>query len=209
MMDELRNVINFLSTHYLDINKLWINNTNYEKFNLKKSLVKDVYSKDNIIKVIREYQSFLLEATVKLNFVLDDKYNVISRVKTSNSIEDKIHRYNSINHEEGKIPICKCLNDLFGARIVINESLDYYKISEFLEEKIFFDNTNVKLKCIDSSKNGYNATHVYFAKERDNSVFQWELQIWSIEDVYNNVESHSRYKQNYTKWENEMINKGE
>ena len=57
------------------------------------------------------------------------------------------------------------------------------------------------LKCINSSKDEYNATHIYFKK--DNYTFQWELQVWNKVDEANNINSHERYKQDYVKWENE------
>lgn len=45
-----------------------------------------------------------------------------TRVKTHNSIEYKIENYRS-NHEDGKIPINKCLNDLYGIRIILSEDI--------------------------------------------------------------------------------------
>lgn len=35
--------------------------------------------------------------------------------------------------------------------------------------------------------------------------FQWELQLWDKEHEKINLESHARYKQDYTKWEQENI----
>ena len=57
------------------------------------------------------------------------------------------------------------------------------------------------MKCIDSSKKAYKATHIYF--KQDNWNFQWELQIWNKENEINNINSHEKYKQGYVKWEKE------
>ncbi len=206
---KLHDIIDFLGKQFLNINKLWLVGSSYERINLKKNLVKDIYNNKNFIRNIRGYQSFLIDATIELNLTLEGKYNVISRVKTPNSIEDKIRRYNSDIHENGKIAICKCLNDLFGARVILDEEISFSTISSFIETEETFRNKQVGLKCINSSKNGYEATHIYFKKEKDNSIFQWELQIWDTKNAGNNIESHKKYKQKYTHWESEMVERME
>lgn len=118
---------------------------------------------------------------------------------SKNSIEFKIENYIK-NHEDGKIPINKCFNDLFGIRIICNEELSFDKIVKLINNK--YSN----LKCIDSSKNEYKATHIYFKK--DNFTFQWELQVWNKTDEIRNINSHEKYKQDYIKWENENKERG-
>ena len=126
-----------------------------------------------------------------------DNIKVNTRAKARNSIEYKIENYTR-NHEMGKIPINKCFNDLFGIRMICPEKFEYYEIEKFVKAKY-------KLKCIDSSKiEGYRAIHIYF--KQNNFSFQWELQIWSKEDEFNNIISHEKYKQDYIRWEKE--NKG-
>lgn len=206
MKIRLLNSILFLGEQFLKINELWLNTSSYEKINLKNNLVRDIYDK-NLIENIRDYQSFLVNATIKLNLELEKEYNVFNRVKTPNSIENKIKVYNSPAHEYGKVAICKCLNDLFGARIILDNELSYGEIRDFIKNEIDLNKNNIDLKCIDSSKSGYKATHVYFKKDKDNSSFQWELQIWAAKDSNNNILSHEKYKQSYTKWENERTRK--
>lgn len=77
----------------------------------------------------------------------------ISLTCQKNSIEFKIENYIK-NHEDGKIPINKCFNDLFGIRIICNEELPFDKVRKLVSTK--YSN----LKCIDSSKNEYKATHI-------------------------------------------------
>ena len=97
---------------------------------------------------------------------------------------------------EGRIPIKKCLNDLFGIRYIIKEEISLELIKNHI--KIQFP----KLKTIVALRDSYRAIHVYF--QRDNYIFPWELQIWRIEDSNLNKISHRKYKQAYTKWEKEF-----
>lgn len=87
---------------------------------------------------------------------------------------------------------------MFGIRIIFAEEITNNQITNLIQNK-FKD-----LKCIDSSKQEYKATHIYF--KQDNFNFQWELQVWNKIDEINNINSHEKYKQDYVKWEKE--NKG-
>lgn len=201
MFEELDRLINFIQKEYIEFNEKWQKSNYYYKFNLKNNLVCDLLNNEMILETIFNYREFINENNIQL--VMDFKQfnsefsKVNIRTKTKNSIEFKIKNYND-NHENGKIPIEKCLNDLFGIRIICSQKLNYDEIVNFIKEK------NKKLKCIDSSKKDYKATHIYF--KQDNFNFQWELQIWNKEDETNNINSHEKYKQDYVKWEKE--NKG-
>ena len=201
MFEELEKLIDFIQIEYIEFNKKWENSNNYSKINLRNNLVCDLLSNELILDTIFNYREFINESNIQL--LMDFKQfntensKVNIRTKTKNSIEYKIKNYTE-NHENGKIPIDKCLNDLFGIRIIMNNRLDYNQIINFISKKY------KNLKCIDSSKKEYKATHVYF--KQDNFNFQWELQIWNKEDENNNINSHEKYKQDYVKWEKE--NKG-
>lgn len=49
-----------------------------------------------------------------------ERSSVTSRVKAQNSIEYKIDNYCN-NHENGKIPLKKCMNDLLGITDLVKE----------------------------------------------------------------------------------------
>ena len=147
---------------------------------------------------------WLKEYTEKFGLTLDMIENVPIRfldkiIMGLPGRDEQIENYIK-NHEEGKIPINKCFNDLFGIRIICNEELSFDKIVKLINNK--YSN----LKCIDSSKNEYKATHIYFKK--DNFTFQWELQVWNKTDEIRNINSHEKYKQDYIKWENENKERG-
>ena len=201
MFEELEKLIDFIQSEYIEFNKKWKESNYYSKINLRNNLVCDLLDNELILEAIFNYREFINESNIQL--IMDFKQfntensKVNVRTKTKNSIEYKIKNYIE-NHENGEIPIDKCLNDLFGIRIIMNKRLTYNQIVEFIRTKY------KNLKCIDSSKKEYKATHIYF--KQDNFNFQWELQIWNKEDENNNINSHEKYKQDYVKWEKE--NKG-
>lgn len=201
MLDELDKLIKFIQNEYIEFNEKWQNSSYYSKINLKNNTVCDLLENEQMLNTIFNYREFINENNIQL--LIDfkqfnsEKSKVNIRTKTKNSIEYKIKNYTE-NHENGKIPIEKCLNDLFGIRIIGSEELTHEQIMEFINMR------HENLKCIDSSKKEYKATHIYF--KQDNFNFQWELQIWNKIDEVNNIISHEKYKQDYVKWERE--NKG-
>ena len=201
MLDELESLISFIQTEYIQFNKSWQNSNYYTKINLKNNLIVDLSENEEMLNTVFSYREFINENNIQL--LMDfKKFNTQNakiniRTKAKNSIEYKIKNYIE-NHEDGKVPINKCLNDLFGIRIICTEPIENVQIVELV--KFNFKN----LKCIDSSKQDYKATHIYF--RQDNFNFQWELQVWNKENEINNINSHEKYKQDYIKWEKE--NKG-
>ena len=201
MLDDLEKLIKFIQTEYIEFNKKWQNSDYYTKINLKNNLILDLTKNKEILNAVFNYREFINENNIKL--LMDFKQfntenaKVNIRTKAKNSIEYKIKNYIE-NHENGKVPINKCLNDLFGIRIICTKKIENEQIKQLVKLKF------KHLKCIDSSKQDYKATHIYF--RQDNFNFQWELQIWNKEDEMNNINSHEKYKQDYIKWEKE--NKG-
>lgn len=201
MLKELEKLINFIQTEYIEFNEKWQKSDYYTKINLKNNQVCDLLDNEEMLNTIFNYREFINENNIQLLMDFkqfnNDKAKVNIRAKTKNSIEYKIKNYIK-NHEDGKVPINKCFNDLFGIRIICSEEITNKQIQELIEDE-FQD-----LKCIDSSKQEYKATHIYF--KQDNFNFQWELQVWNKIDEINNINSHERYKQDYVRWEKE--NKG-
>lgn len=182
---------------YIDITYKWLKDKNCMRVNLRKKCISKIQEDGMLLNLIWAYRDFITMNEDIMHFVcsLNGLGQIINtRVKTRNSIEYKIENYIS-SHENGKIPINKCLNDLYGIRIILSEEVSYKSIRKYIEDK-YSD-----LKCIDSSKGDYRAIHIYF--RYDNYSFPWELQIWRIQDKENNLISHKQYKQEYTKWEEE------
>lgn len=200
MYEFLDSVISFIQTMYKQICEEWNNKCEYNSLNYRKNLVRDINKNNEIFISILNYRDFVNDKNMDLLIDLEYLYSkntITARVKSQNSIEYKIENYIK-NHNEGKESINKCFNDIYGIRIIFEENIDYEDIRSFINEKY------PKLKCINSSKQDYVATHIYF--KQDNFSFPWELQIWDRNHEMRNIISHERYKQEYKKWESE--NKG-
>ncbi|PTJ64918.1 MULTISPECIES: hypothetical protein [Staphylococcus] len=122
-------------------------------------------------------------------------YEFTLRVKQPESRLSKLLTYRFEKAEEGKLPVNKCLNDLFGCRIILefNNINDAYDI---LKQKLK-DYDFIKLNKKDSQ--GYKAIHIYF-EGSNKKYFPWELQIWHKDNELSNKESHANHKQSYLKW---------
>lgn len=200
MFEDLGKLMIAIRSNYDRVCNIWRDRSE-KSINLKKKLVINAREDAEILNIIWQYRSLVNDELVDIMFDLDtieySNSSVTSRVKAQNSIEYKLENY-CINHENGRIPLKKCLNDLLGIRIVIDDDFTYQEVKQYMEVN-FPD-----YKCIDSSKLSYIATHIYF--ENGNSFFPWELQIWTKRDERNNFDSHKEYKQEYTEWE--RANKG-
>lgn len=197
-MKELDIVIEEIIKQYSIINDCLKQANFYSPMNLKRKTVGNIYGDDDFyiyISKLRDYLNDIITESSNSIINCQSSYRVTTRVKTLNSIQYKIRNY-YLNHENGNIPIKKCLNDIFGIRIILKENINY-NIIKYINE------TFPKIKVIDSSKMDYKAIHIYFGNEIDNTCFQWELQLWYENDEQINLKSHNIYKQDYVKWEKE------
>ena len=198
-MEELKILILRILKENKEINDVWKKSENYKPLNMDKKLVCDLYNNPMLLSIAFDYRDLILKTVDNPSIMFSDqnfKNDVSSRLKNVNSIQFKIEDYYK-NHQEGKIPINKCLNDIMGIRMILKEEVTLENIIDYLK-------TNFpELKIIDSSKKSYKAVHVYFGKG-NNYLFRWELQIWLKKDEMNNLLSHHRYKQDYIKWERKI-----
>ena len=202
--DKFEAVIRDLYDSYMRLSKEWIE-SNDLKINLKKTTLLDYSNGPDCYKDIKKYLSFLNEKTLDLYIEGHYVFEFKTRVKNINAVEQKIDGYkNREDTSNGRVSVIKCLNDLFGMRIVWKQiSLEHKDVDNFMKERL----SDIQYKCINSSKNGYKATHIYFRHNDPvykNKVYPWELQLWNPEDADNNKKSHAKYKQGYTKWEKEV-----
>ena len=198
-LENYKDLILYIKQQHEAISFEWDNYclvNNITSFNQKKVQVIDLQKNAALSRVVEAYVRFVAENNQECNTYLDER-DVRYRIKTANSVNSKIAKYINSNAEQGRVPVFKCLNDIFGARIITKEHYDYEIISAF------FNKNFPKLKCVPSIKNGYNATHIYF--KTDNFHFQWELQIWSVEHEAANVASHMKHKEAYAKWEENIV----
>ncbi|OAM31046.1 GTP pyrophosphokinase [Eikenella longinqua] len=113
------------------------------------------------------------------------------RVKTAESIHDKISRYLA---RDNQYPVNNILNDIFGARVILPSE----SVAEIMEKldvwKAEYGLKNWYLRDVD----GYIGIHIYF-KNGSNFYYPWELQVWDEKDVKANIESHMAYKRLFVK----------
>lgn len=166
-------------------------------FNQKSVRVLECQGDPQCLNLITKYLVFLTSRKIDESFHrIGDNYVLDSRIKSRNSVEEKLSVYSGTGEN---FNVNKCLNDLFGIRIIIDDDLSFDSIFN-----LFRDNKDVK--CIDSSKpkhsnpKDYTATHIYF-RSKGNTHFQWELQIWRTKDEVQNQKSHKGHRFRYTTWE--------
>ena len=120
-----------------------------------------------------------------------DNITYYYRVKTSESILDKIDRYSK---NTDKYPVNNWMNDIFGARMILSAN-DIRKVQELLDEwQEQFGLKNWYFR----DKDEYRGLHIYF-KNRSNFYFPWELQLWDEADVERNIQNHRLHKRGFVK----------
>jgi Region found in RelA / SpoT proteins len=175
-----------------------------EVFNLKKKQVRNMIVDEprvinhHFMEYLQKYHELLGRLIVNIEYEYDYMHlDFRLRIKQKDSIVNKLLHYRYGKSEEGQVALNKCLNDLLGFRIIVNDFNHF--CSDF--ESICIELKNqYKIEHKNSTKDGYVATHVYFYG--DNKYFPWELQIWNSNDANNNVISHKEHKskRDYINW---------
>ncbi len=154
-----------------------------EKINLSKTIahvpVHHVY----------RYRLTLHESINDYLMAADIDIRYFYRVKTRESIDDKIARFSV---REDQYPVNNWLNDIFGARIVL-DSGEIQSVLDALDD--WQDELSLKNWYL-RDKEGYRGLHVYF-KNKSNFFFPWELQIWDAKDLQSNIDNHEKFKRNF------------
>ena len=167
--------------------------------NLSRYEIRHIFNEQSYDKAfIRLIENYLKELSF-INIEYDfgsDKIELSFRVKQLESVINKIvlkHQLDRVN--QGAVSVQKCLNDLLGARLVIETKLTY----EALRQEV------LSLPCIwrpyYRCDGEYEALHVYV--KNNNKYFPWELQIWRKCDQVKNERSHAEHvaKRKYISWD--------
>lgn len=187
--------------------------TKNDMLNLKKKDINSIFSDDpsdggvyvlksTFLQLIQEYQDSLGKLIINLDYEYDyDFLDFRMRIKQKDSIINKLFHYKYVKEEKGGIPINKCLNDLLGFRIMI-EDFDH-TCEEIINFGLEMKSSPYKMFCYNASKGDYKATHIYFYGA--NNYFPWELQIWNTSDEEQNEQSHKEHKskRSYINWPHE------
>ena len=176
LISEINNLHREFSNDYFEIGKI-------DKINLSKTM------KHISLPHIYKYRLTLHESINDYLMKADIEIKYFYRVKTRESIDDKIERFSS---REDQYPVNNWLNDIFGVRIVLNN----YEIASIMELLDAWQDEFGLKNWYYRQKEGYIGLHIYF-KNRNNFYFPWELQIWDVEDVDNNIQNHEKFKRNF------------
>ncbi|QGX47376.1 GTP pyrophosphokinase (plasmid) [Streptococcus ruminicola] len=183
-IQKVERLISEINRIHLEYSKDYFETGKVEKVNLKHTFSK-VPTKE-----ILKYRLNLHESINDYLMSADlDDIAYYYRVKTSESILDKIERFSK--RQEG-YPVNSILNDIFGARMILS-SAEIAEVMEKLDDwQVKFGLKNWYLK--DTAD--YTGIHIYF-KNGSNFFYPWELQLWDKKDVKRNVEGHIKYKRNF------------
>lgn len=200
-IEELVRLINNIGEYHKAFSESFYKNReniNFKKFTVNKALKETSYN-GAFMDLVDEYIKQVAHA-VLVNGLGINKSTAILRCRGKNreSVLNKLYYY---RHEksDSNIPIQKCLNDIYGFRLIIETELGYEKIlgkikkSKALKVKLFRPYVRKDEK--------YQAIHIYF-KSSNNIYFPWELQIWKKEDKEVNENEHKTHKskRKYINW---------
>ncbi len=138
---------------------------------------------------VYRYRLALHESINDYLMVADIGIRYFYRVKTRESMDDKIERF---SRREDQYPVNNWLNDIFGARIIVDAN-EINAVMDLLDD--WQDELGLK-NWYFREKDGYRGLHIYF-KNKSNFYFPWELQIWDAADIQSNIQNHEKFKRNF------------
>ncbi|MCL2406748.1 MAG: hypothetical protein FWC95_02340 [Defluviitaleaceae bacterium] len=181
---KVERLINIINDVHLQYSQDYFETGKVEKVNLSKTSVPTEHILKYRLNLHESINDYLISQDL-------DNITYYYRVKTSESILDKIDRY---SRNMDKYPINNWMNDIFGARMILSTDemmhvqglLDGWQESYGLKNWYFRD------------KDDYRGLHIYF-KNKSNFYFPWELQLWDKNDVDLNIKIHRLAKRNFIK----------
>ena len=180
---QIKQLVSEINRLHLAFSNDYFETGKIEKINLAKTIahvpVHHVY----------RYRLTLHESINDYLMAADIDIRYFYRVKTRESIDDKIARFAA---REDQYPVNNWLNDIFGARIVLNDA-EIQSVMDVLDG--WQDELSLKNWYL-RDKEGYRGLHVYF-KNKSNFFFPWELQIWNAKDLQSNIDNHEKFKRNF------------
>lgn len=182
-IEQIKQLVSEINRVHSDFSRAYFEAGRIEKINLAKTLTHVPASH------VYTYRLTLHECINDYLMTADIDIRYFYRVKTRESIDDKMERYAS---REDQYPVNNWLNDVFGARIVVTAA-EIQAVQDVLDD--WQDELSLK-NWYFRDKEGYRGLHVYF-KNRSNFYFPWELQIWDEKDLQGNIQSHEKFKRSF------------
>lgn len=182
-LNLVKQLVSEINRLHFDFSNDYFETGRIEKVNLSRTI------KRIPVEHIYNYRLTLHESINDYLITADIDIKYFYRVKTRESIDDKINRFSS---REDQYPVNNWLNDIFGARIILTAN-EIEIIIDLLDE--WQDELSLKNWYL-RDKEGYRGLHIYF-KNKNNFYFPWELQIWDEEDIQRNIINHEKFKRNF------------
>ena len=182
-INQIKQLISEINRLHRDFSNDYFETEKIGKINLSRTIVhvpiNHIYKYRLVLH--ESINDYLMTANIDLKYFY--------RVKTSESIEDKIKRFSS---RDDQYPVNNWLNDIFGARIILTaEEIELVmNLLDDWQEELNLKNWYLR------DKKGYRGLHIYF-KNRNNFYFPWELQIWDTVDIQSNIKNHEKFKRNF------------
>ncbi|MDD2223673.1 MAG: hypothetical protein PHF42_09565 [Pseudomonas sp.] len=182
-INQTKQLIKEINCLHFDFSNDYFEKGRIEKINLSRTIqhvpAPHIYKYRLVLH--ESINDYLMTANIEIKYFY--------RVKTRESIDDKIERYSS---REDQYPVNNWLNDIFGARIILNadEINSVMDLLDEWQEELGLKNWYLR------NKEGYRGLHIYF-KNKSNFYFPWELQIWDVEDIKSNIQNHEKFKRNF------------
>lgn len=194
ILNYLSILIKSFSSMFSDFNQTYYSDCPHD-LNLKNTYVSkcefDSNFRQTIINYLQGVTDFILDSDTFFALQSTQFGKFRSRTKSVESIYAKIHHYAKRENSEGGAAVNKCLNDLFGSRIILPNVKDNLEL--IMETLNGLKTEGIIWRYYIRDKNdGYFAIHCYFRE--DNFKFPWELQIWDYEDEESNIKSHSAHE---------------
>lgn len=182
-ISQTKQLVKEINRLHHDFSKDYFETGRVEKINLSRTIAHVP------VPPIYKYRLTLHESVNDYLMTADIDIRYFYRVKTRESIDDKIERFST---REDQYPVNNWLNDIFGARIIL-AAAEITTIMDLLDD--WQDELSLKNWYL-RHKEGYKGLHIYF-KNKSNFYFPWELQIWDVEDIQNNIQNHEKFKRNF------------
>jgi Region found in RelA / SpoT proteins len=182
-ISQIKQLVSEINRLHFDFANDYFETGEIEKINLSRTIaqvpVPHIYRYR--LTLHESVNDYLMTATIDIKYFY--------RVKTRESIDDKIERCSS---REDQYPVNNWLNDIFGTRIILSAD-EIKSVMDLLDD--WQDELSLKNWYL-RDKEGYRGLHIYF-KNKNNYYFPWELQIWDAEDIQSNIKNHEKFKRNF------------
>ena len=182
-INQVKQLVSEINRLHRDFSNDYFETGKIEKINLSKTI------KHIPVPHIYKYRLTLHESINDYLMTANIDIKYFYRVKTRESIDDKIARFSS---RDDQYPVNNWLNDIFGVRIILSAD-EINVVMSLLDD--WQDELGLKNWYL-REKEGYRGLHIYF-KNKSNFYFPWELQIWDEKDIQSNIHNHEKFKRNF------------